>query len=389
MCEEVFYIDESGHTGDLLTSGRRFEFNGQPHFVLGAVGPIAPEVAAELLCEVVAKHRLHNMREIKSESLDKRPWVARDLVAALKERGVPLFVEAVDKLFFLALQIVNCQILPPSGVVELNEQDKVVRNQIADYLYDNLPGSVLESFINACREDTPAAVRNSLEILLAWTKVPNEDVNDRNLLCMIGQSVAETIDDLKIALLDDPAGHRRFLPLPDEGKLHAIYWVLPNYSSLTNMYARINRYKEGRLTGVKLVHDGQTQYDDVLRSAKNAVENFVDNTSYSHLGATYDFSERAELSYGVSAETPGLMIADVIAGHVRRVLREHMSESSIHDDALDAFISIWEADVERGAGLNLVLPTAAVHRLQIRAFRRSCERAKAAFESQRRPQGKR
>ncbi|WP_152625173.1 hypothetical protein [Xanthomonas albilineans] len=81
-------------------------------------------------------------------------------------------------------------------------------------------------------------------------------------------------------------------------------------------------------------------------------------------------------SAAVSAETPGLMIADVIAGHVRRVLREHMAEQPIHDMALDAFLEIWDADdIERGAGLNLVLPTTAVDRLQLRAFSRRRQRA--------------
>ncbi len=375
MQEACIYIDESGHTGDLLTSGDAFEFNGQPHFVLAAVGPIAPEQARALLADVVARHRLQ-MREIKSGALSRRPAVARDLAASLRKLGIPLFIEAVDKVFYLVVSVVNNQILPPTAGTPLDEADWYVRNQVADFLYQSLPDEVLKTFINACRMDTPEAVRASLGSLLAWTQELRADDEERMLLDFIGENLVESIDDFETALASDPLGHRRFLPLPDAGKRNAIYWVLPNYSSLTNLYARINRYRQGRLRGVTLVHDGQSQYDEVLREAKAAVERFVDTTEHVHSGADYAFGETAELSFAVSAETPGLMIADVIAGHVRRVLREHMAEQPIHDMALDAFLEIWDADdIEHGAGLNLVLPTAAVERLQLRAISRRRQRA--------------
>lgn len=376
MQRELIYIDESGHTGDLLTAGSGFGFNGQPHFVLAGVGPMDPDQAARMLANVVAKHRL-KMREVKSEDLGKRPAVARDLALALREQGIALFVEAVDKVFYLIVSIVNCHILPPTAGTPLDEEDRYVRNGLADFLYQGLPDEALERFIEACRQDTPEAVRASLEYLLAWARDSDaEDKGERTLLDNIAGSVAESIDDLDLALADDPRGHRRFLPLPDAGKGNATYWVLPNYSSLTNLYARINRYRQGRLKGVALVHDAQTHYDAILREAKAAVERFVDTTQHVHPGADYAFRESATLSFADSKQTPGLMIADVIAGHVRRVLRDHMTEQPIHDTALDAFLSIWNAqDVERGAGLNLVLPTAAVQRLQKRALLRRWERA--------------
>lgn len=375
MQEEFIYIDESGHTGDLLTSGDAFEFNGQPHFVLAAVGPIGPERAAALLADVVARHRLQ-MREVKSEALSRRPAVARDLAASLRELGIPLFIEAVDKVFYLVVSIVNNQILPPTAGTPLDETDRYVRNQVADFLYQSLPDAVLKTFVNACRMDTPDSVRASLESLLAWTQEAEAADEERMLLDFLGGNLVESIDDFEAALASDPLGHRRFLPLPDAGKRNAVYWALPNYSSLTNLYARINRYRQGRLRGVTLVHDDQTQYDDVLREAKAAVERFVDTTEYVHPGADYAFGEAAELSFALSANTPGLMIADVIAGHVRRVLRDHMTEQPIHDMALDAFLEIWDTDdIERGAGLNLVLPTAAVERLQLRAFSRRRQQA--------------
>lgn len=367
---QFVYIDESGHTGDLLKSGGGFEFNGQPHFVLAAVGPMQAELAEALLSEVAERHKLR-AKEVKSKGLSTRPGVARDLAIALGEHSVPIFVEAVDKVFYLITCIINYHILPPSAGTPLDEGDRYVRNHLADYLYRRRPDAVLNAFIDACRQDTPEAVRASLESVKTWARTTHGLAEERMLLQFIQASIDESIDDFQTALSRDIRGHRHFLPLPDAGKRNATYWVLPNYSSLTNLYARINRYRRGRLRGLSLVHDDQSQYDDVLRAAKSAVESFVDTSSHAVKGADYAFEENAELSFAVSSETPGLMIADVVAGHVRRTLMEHTAQTPIHDLALDAFLAIWDVDdPERGNGINLVLPTDSVQRLQLLALYR-------------------
>lgn len=363
--KQFVYIDESGHTGDLLIHGNAFGFSGQPHFVLSAVGPISPDAAATLLFEVADRHRL-KMHEVKSYKLDKRPGVALDLASGLRALGVPLFVEAVDKRFFLVVEIVNCHVFPPTSGAPLDESDRYVRCGVADLLYELLPDSLLESFVAACRLDTAAAVQASLESLHAWTEsFDGADAQMREVLDLTALSVADSLDDLRIELNKNPGGYRFFLPLPDAGKRDATFWILPHYSSLTNLYARLNRYFRGKLSDVVMVHDVQTQYEGVLRSAKSAVENFVDPTSYAHPGASYSFSETADLSFETSDTTPALMIADVIAGHVRRILRDAAAQTSLHPGALDAFLAIWEDnDLSRGAGINFVLPTAAIQRLQ-------------------------
>lgn len=365
MHGSFIYIDESGHTGDLLTSGKQFNFNGQPHFILAAVGPISPELAKDLLDQVVQKHRLQQMQEVKSEALAKRPGVAKDLANALREKGIPIFIEAVDKVYYLIISIVNHHILPTMAGTRLDEADRFVRNYLADYLYQAMPDSVLDAFIEACRKDSPEAVRTSLEVLLAWAREPGADEKETRALDLIAKCVVETIDDLERAMGKSSDGYRNFLPLPDAGKRDSIYWMLPNYASLTCLYARVNHCLRGEVGGVSLVHDDQSQYEEVLRSAKAAVEAFEDPTEYVHMGADFRFSEKAELSFAISAQTPGLMIADVLAGQVRRVLREHMDDKDIHEMALDAFLEIWDCeDEERGTGIRLVLPMATVQRLQ-------------------------
>jgi len=371
MPAAAIYIDESGHTGDLLKPGRGYGFAGQPHFVLAGIGPMSPEQADALLQPLVARHRL-KLPEIKSDRLQRRPAFVRDLVRALREAEVPLFVEAVDKAFFLMVSIVNCQVLPPVAGFVGGAEDQVVRNAFADFLYYRLPDPVLDVFVEACRSDTAEAARASLGRLLGWAREAEaEDAEEAAILGALGQSLADTLDDFEQACADAADGYRRFLPLPDTGKREKTYWLLPNYSSLTSLYARINRLQRGKLGHITLVHDEQAQFDGILRSAKRAVETFVDGTGHVHAGADYAFGETAELVFARSAATPGLMIADVVAGHVRRVLREQMAGREVDDDAYAAFMDIWDEDnVERGTGLNLVLPTEAVRQLQVEAMAR-------------------
>ncbi|MCD9026819.1 DUF3800 domain-containing protein [Luteimonas sp. BDR2-5] len=370
MPGDIVYIDESGHTGDLLKPGTAFDFSGQPHFVLAGVGPMDAARAAALLDQIGSRHRLR-MREVKSDRLQTRPAFVRDLFAALRDHDVPLFVEAVDKAFFLMIQIVNCHVMPPTGGTQGDEEDLIVRNAFADFLYQSLPDTVLARFIDACRADNADAVRVSLDALLDWARSEHGGNEEEAAIVRgIEENVVESIDDFERAVAGQPDGYRRFLPIPDAGKRDRLYWMLPNYSSLTNLYARVNRYRQGRLSGLTLVHDEQAQYDDIIRTAKAAVERFEDVSWVVQPGADYAFGETAALSFGNSAESPGLMIADVVAGHVRRVLRDHMAERALGNTAFDALLTLWDVDPTRGAGLNLVLPTAAVQRLQMKALAR-------------------
>lgn len=161
--------------------------------------------------------------------------------------------------------------------------------------------------------------------------------------------------------------------------------VLPNYSSLTSICARVNKYCAGRLAGVTLVHDDQTHCDELLRGAKANVEALVDTSDYEHLGADYSFGEHASLAFESSDQIPGLMIADVIAGYVRQILREHAGEGDIRQQAWDAFLEIWGAgDIECGAVMNLLLPNATVERPHHRMLLRRHERAQEPVAPRRR-----
>lgn len=62
MGSRTFYIDENGHTGDLLQPGSHYDFAGQPHFVLAAIGSAAMAQTTALLGDVVARRFIGKRR---------------------------------------------------------------------------------------------------------------------------------------------------------------------------------------------------------------------------------------------------------------------------------------------------------------------------------------
>lgn len=364
------FIDESGQTGDLTKLGVDIGFSEQPHFVLCAIGPTSDDAMLEILERVARDHRL-KMDEVKSKKLKSRPWVARDMAFALRDAKIPIFIEAVDKRFYLMTQIVNYHVM--SATTLGSEGDQFIRNVFSDFLDEYLPDDIINAFVEACAINNVDATRASLEAINSWAAIfKGRSYHEKEVALALEGSLAESLDDFRIAIDKNPSNHQNFLPIPDKGKKTAIYWVLPHYSSLTNIYARINHRAGGKIGNLVLVHDQQTQYDDVLREAIRAVEN-LNNSGVGPFfpEADYSFKENAVLEFSNSQDVAGLMVADVIGGHLRRILFDHNQGCEIHDDAWTALDAIWNApDAATGSSINFVLSTAAVRRLQLAAITR-------------------
>lgn len=99
-----YFLDESGHGGD-LASAKALDFAGQPFFALACVGVgDAALLAAEL--DRLRVHYTCGEGELKSTKLGKKLTpIAGELVTFLDQYRWPLFVELVDKRFFVAVAL--------------------------------------------------------------------------------------------------------------------------------------------------------------------------------------------------------------------------------------------------------------------------------------------
>jgi hypothetical protein len=342
--------------------GGKFDFGDQPMFTLACIG--IDDLAA-LESEIERLKALHKVQggEIKSSSIRSKPLFVHDLIAFLKQQRAPVFIEVVDKKFFICANIVSTLILPAANEVNFTSEAHWLRNVIAEYLRVHIPDAIMRSVIDACDRPSNEAVGHVFAVLLEWLgSRPGTD----EVAAGTVRFLEDTQTDFK--QLGPDEDFARFLPIPDKGKRDQTYWMLPNLSSFTNIYARINFHHRGRLTGVKLVHDEQAHFDQILIQAKAAAENlaslgFVIEVPH----ADFWFVEHADLIFEKSTNSTGLQAADCLAGFVMRYVLNSLRSPDLADEAsaMTFHRILTMTDLAVGVGVNFVLTSSDIRRLGV------------------------
>jgi len=351
-----YYLDESGHSGDLIKSGRALDFDGQPFFSLACVG-VDDEVRLESeIARLKAKHQIE-ASELKSSSLTKKPGFVRDIVEFVCGEKLPFFIELVDKKYFLCMHIVNSHIAPPCAGLGHDYADAVVRVRFADYLYDHAPITVFEKFIAACAAPSDLTLRESFQTLLSWSEYERDQNIEAEFML---KNLMESFDDYETMSRDTEDAHLKFLPLPDDSKHNKPIWMLPNLSSFCNIYARINLFHLGDISGVRIYHDEQKHLDEIIRNGKQSAEVLLkDGRQVYTPHSNFHFTQTAPLFFANSNRSCGIQLADVLAGFVMRHCKEIVTDrNAINPLLLSAYRMLIDHSIpSKGIGVNLVVPT--------------------------------
>lgn len=350
-----FYVDESGNSGDLVKAGDAFDFGRQPVFVLAGIGIDDSESLAKELELLRTRHRIKS-RELKSSALKNKPRFVTDLVAHLRRHGCPLFVEVVEKRFFICTTMVNHFVIPPVAD-EFDRRTDVIRmkNVVAEYLHALMPLPVMRTYINACTEPSVLSTRLAFEGMIGWLQ--SRMSYDGNAVFVHG-IVADSFADFETNAASPKPDLCAFLPAPDLSKAGKRYWMLPNLSSFTNLYARINLFRRREMSGVRIIHDEQLQFDYVLDGGKRASEEFAERgLTWPLPHADYSFTQGAHLSFASSDTSAGIQAADVIAGFVMRYVQCVNVDAKVPSlQSVRAFQSMLElTEPARGTGFNFVI----------------------------------
>ena len=145
---ERFYLDESGNSGDAALPGAAFDFGGQQIFALACVGCADAAGLGVELARLASRYRIKST-ELKSTALIGKPGVAADIAAFLETAQLPLFIEVVDKRFFVAAHMINHLIMPAVGDVDFSPKGQWLRNVFAEYLYREAPSAAFATFVEA------------------------------------------------------------------------------------------------------------------------------------------------------------------------------------------------------------------------------------------------
>lgn len=353
-----FFIDESGHSGDALNSGTAYNFVDQPYFVLAALG-IDDEVKFVQHIEGMrVTHRIP-AGELKAKSLQSRPAFIADLLTYVADTQLPFFIEVVDKRYFVCIHLVNSQLLPAVMGYKDDSRLHFIKNHLVDFLYDEISDHVLDRFVDACLEPSDHTLMSAFGSQLLFSVGPSATPDFQDIRDCMHHMVVDSTKLYGEMRKENPDAYLRFLPSPDLNKRNKQVWMLPNLSSFTNIYARINLFRGGNLAGVRLVHDQQLELEDILRNAKYVAESIKDDgiepfTPHSN----YLFNEFASLDFAVSHESVGIQVADVIAGTVMRFYRDRLRGNAISPSETGRAVStlLRKSNASTGIGVNQVVP---------------------------------
>lgn len=360
----TFYLDESGNTGDLARAGTTMSFGGQATFTLASIGVRDVHAIGVELERLRQRHRVQ-AQELKSSTVRSKPELVGELVSFLREHELPVLIEVVDKRFMIAANMISFLVMPIVGACDTALQTQWFRNELAEYVYERGPVSLVARYVAACDAPSATTVTGAFEALLDW--LDTRDGCD-HLAEALRFFTRDSFEDFKAAGVDSDVAQRRCLPPPDLGKKGQSIWMLPNLTSLTNVYARINRYCRGRLADIVIIHDEQAHFDEILTDAKAVAERLArEERAMPARFANYDFVEQAVLRFARSDDTPGIQAADIIAGFVMRyvdsVLRERTVTDPSTSEVFGALVDL--ADPDRGLGINFVLASRDIVRLGV------------------------
>ncbi len=349
-----FYLDESGNTGGVSQQSFESSFGGQRLFTLAAIGVAEEEELREKILPLITRHRI-NSKELKSSTLfKKKPQFFVDVFSLVKNESWPIFIEAVDKKFMLTANIVNSIVFPGYCFESETRETSFIRNTFAEYLYINLPDTYYADFLGLCSNPSINGLVKLIDDFIEELKGNKNDISDALI-----HSLTMTRDDVNGRIENRDQDIESFIPIPDAGKRGKQVWMLPNLSSFTNIYARINLYMNGNLSNIKIFHDEQLQYDTIIEKAKHDVEHlpfakfgFVSDST------DYKFKKTADLFFKISHASIGIQVADLLAGFVMRFISERLKERTLDSTILEAHKLLMTMNREEaGIGLNMVMST--------------------------------
>jgi len=350
-----YFLDESGHSGD-LASTKGLDFSGQPIFALACIG-VGDETALVAELDRLRTRYRCGTGELKSSALGRKlPDLTSDLVAFLVEQRWPLYIELVDKRFFIAIHIVNHLLCGPYTLAEV---DMSSRNLVAEFLADQDSDDILLAYLEACRLRSTLSVAAVIDKLWNWLDLSDADT-------------ARTTQVLTLYARDrvgkSSAVAESFLPIADETKSGKKVWMLPNLQCLTNIYARLNLSRKRGLHGATLIHDEQMQYAKILMESKALMEQMAIEGALPVVPfADYNLHGKGWLTFAAAQKEPCLQAADILAGCAMRFARDGLSRNSRVNSRLRAAFDrlVQAGNPMEATGVNLVMSQSLLRSLNV------------------------
>ncbi|MCG8421461.1 MAG: DUF3800 domain-containing protein [Proteobacteria bacterium] len=365
------YLDESGNSGE--TSIEEEHLEAQPFFVLAGIGIPSShiELSARKVEELTRTHRIQS-QELKARSLyKKKPVFIQELVSWISDSKIPVFVEAMDKKYFLAIQVVSTVILPGGSGLPLERLDRsstpILHPHIAELVcttfsdetfsllcraYTCATDLAFERYLDAVIEELIALERRGIDVgqwLLAAVYRTRE----------IFEHLVETGEN-KV--------HRQFMLESDKCRGRDVN-LLPHTYAFSSIVGRAEKYRLDRgYLPLSFVHDNQHAYSSALQSVLDSIANLPaipESIRDNFPRIESDISCETDLSFSDSKSDVNVQIADVLAGTLNAFLRQWKMGDEIRPEYWDTVRMICElSEIHGSLGINFVMCHSDVESLQ-------------------------
>jgi hypothetical protein len=350
-----YFLDESGNSGDLVKLPPDLKFANQPFFSLSCVGVEDCENLNEYINKLRKKHKVQG-NELKSTKLYKsKPKFILDLFKYVSEQNCPFYVEVVDKKHCVAVSIINHQIVPPYfKIFDSEMQAQAFRNELSDYLAENLPYDCCHAFFEACINKSEVSVLKSMKTLRNYIRSKSFTFKYKREALQCIQNTIKFYHDnksLNANLI------KNLVPIPDINKKNKEIHLLPHVHSWFNLMAKVNKHHNSDLSEVIFYHDKQDHFDDILHFSTEEVKKSEPSRS---IDPTVDFNIKGKISleFPDSKTSSGVQLADVLAGFISRYVRDFLYEESDIDEIYHEIFSQLKTSYsnKNNFGVNFVLP---------------------------------
>lgn len=180
MSNYTYFIDESGNSGDIASSGIDKIVNNQPIFTLACVGVQDVTDLDRFAKSLIKKYRIQS-QELKSiRVLKKQDKIPSDIINYLKENNGKVLIECVDKKYQICTQLVNYYVLGLYGNFKINKissEDPFLLRAIYSLFYSMIENEAYDLFSKSFSSD-------------------KDDIDDLNACFLYFMNLTDSIDSV-------------------------------------------------------------------------------------------------------------------------------------------------------------------------------------------------
>lgn len=352
----LYFIDESGNSGDIATEQALHNFSDQPFFSLACIGTNDKKIIDNFASGLIKKHKIQ-ANELKSVNIcSKRRYIIPEIIDFLIKNSCNILVEVINKKYQLCSILVNYYIMCPYLSSYGDTQEEInkfieINRKICDFIYKNIEDSHIKDFIDIW--NTPD--NDISKIQKCFNNVETLCKKNDEMSCLL-KFIDDSMDVFNFIrnTNGDIEAKKRFMPPPDYSGTKK-YGILPNVNCLTNIYARINKI-ENVTKNITILHDEQKEFNLPLEDIKKMMEDISSEKSLITDYADFNIKKPANLSFVPSKDEYGVQLADIIAGVFMRHVYAVSFDLGIYPEFSEAYQKVITHQDTTKVGVNLVIP---------------------------------